>query len=82
VLAATPMISKVCNVNYMSKKNKAAEQSHNPVHEYAEEYRFIRHDLIKVIVINGIFLALVLAVYFTNSKSGYLVRWFSGVTGS
>ncbi len=44
---------------------------------HGTEYKVIKHDLIKVLVINAIFLAGVLALYYTNLQSGYLEKWFS-----
>lgn len=43
------------------------------------EYRIIKHDLIRVVIVNIIFLGGVLALYYTNMNSHYLERWFSGL---
>lgn len=66
----------------MSKKHKHTNNSQNlssPVLNHAAEYRIIKHDLLKVILFNAIYLAAVLAIYFTNLKTGYLEHWFSKV---
>jgi len=47
--------------------------------ELAAEYKIIRSDLIRVIVVNVIFLAAVLTLYYTNLHSGYLERWFDKI---
>ena len=52
----------------------------NPTYAaHAAEYRTIRNDLIRVIVLNLIFLVGVLAVYYTNRSSGYLQRIFEQI---
>ncbi len=43
------------------------------------EYRIIKHDLIKVVILNLIYLAAVLGLYFSNQESHYLETWFSKV---
>lgn len=43
---------------------------------HEEEHRIIKHDLVKVGVLNALYLAGVLALYFTNAKTHYLDRWF------
>lgn len=64
----------------MSKKHRKANasfsnapQTYAPITE-AAEYRIIKHDLLRVIALNVIYLAAVLVVYYTNLKSGYLDR--------
>jgi hypothetical protein len=63
----------------MSKKNK---QFFAQIHEsgagqlHAAEYKIIKHDLLKVLIMNVVYLAGVLLLYFTNSKTHYLERWF------
>lgn len=66
----------------MSKKNKRLRQenfSGNAVTtsgDHATEYSVIKGDLIKVLVVNVIFLAGILALYFTNQNSRYLETLF------
>ncbi len=42
---------------------------------HAAEYRHIRHDLIKVVLLNAIYLAAVLALYYANKQSHFLESW-------
>jgi hypothetical protein len=63
----------------MSKKHRKFNQFNqtasapSPVsQELAAEYRIIKHDLIRVVILNVIVLAAVLAVYYTNQQSHYL----------
>jgi len=65
----------------MSKKNKQtsdlAPSSLSMSH--AAEYRIIKHDLLRVVILNIIYLAAVLTLFYTNKSShymdGYLSRW-------
>ena len=41
------------------------------------EYFVIRHDLLRVLILNVVYLVAILALYFTNLKSHYLEAWFS-----
>ena len=66
----------------MSKKNKQFKTASPSPHAQtsdglAGEYKIIKGDLVKVLVINLLFLAGVLALYFTNQKTHYLEAWFS-----
>jgi len=63
----------------MSKKHRKFNQFNQSVsapspvsQELAAEYRVIKHDLIRVIILNVIVLAAVLTVYYTNQQSHYL----------
>jgi hypothetical protein len=66
----------------MSKRNRNRQvssiSSTLPVagEDLVEEYRIIRHDLLRVLIVNVIFLAGVLALYYSNLNSRYLDRWF------
>jgi len=65
----------------MSKKHKhhqSSTASQSPS-QHATEYSIIRHDLIKLVILNAIYLAGVLAIYFTNVKSHYLEHWFERI---
>lgn len=44
---------------------------------HAEEYRLIRNDLIRVAIVNGIFLAAVLALYYVNRTNPFLETWYN-----
>ncbi len=48
-------------------------------HGLEDEYRIIKHDLLRVLIVNAIFLAAVFALYYTNVNSHYLERWFSQI---
>jgi hypothetical protein len=69
----------------MSKKNRnklpvsSVSPTASATPELVAEYRIIKHDLIRVVVINVVFLVAVLAVYYTNLQSHYLERWFQQV---
>lgn len=43
------------------------------------EYLIIIHDLARVIILNLIYLAAVLAIYFSNQKTHYLEVWFAKI---
>lgn len=44
--------------------------------EFEEEYRHIKSDVKKVIITNLIFLALLVALYFINQKTGIIEKIF------
>lgn len=44
---------------------------------YKAEYAIIRHDLVKIFLLNILYLGAILALYYTNSKSHFLDNWFS-----
>ncbi len=61
----------------MSKKNPkfqaSAATAVAPVAlSHAAEYLIIKHDLLRVVMLNAIYLVGVLTIYFTNQKSHYL----------
>ncbi len=67
---------------FMSKKNKQSffqiqDSGATPLH--TTEYRIIKHDLIKVLILNIIYLAGVMVLYYTNSKTHYLEQWFQKI---
>ena len=64
----------------MSKKNRkfnqpAAAGTASASQSHAAEYRIIRHDLVRLIILNVIVLGAVLTVYYTNQGSHYLENW-------
>jgi hypothetical protein len=72
----------------MSKKNKhkyqeSTQQVSHAVQsiaaEHAREYHFVQNDLIRLIIVNAVFLAALIVLYYTNNASHYLERWFNGV---
>ena len=48
----------------------------NLVYGHAAEYSVIKHDLLRVVYLKVLYLAAVLAIYFTNIKSHYLENFF------
>lgn len=44
-----------------------------------EEYSVIKRDLVKVILLNVLYLAGVLALYFSNKQTHYLEHWFNKI---
>lgn len=46
---------------------------------HAEEYRMVRSDLIRVAVVNGLFLVAVLALYYANRSNPFLEAWYSRI---
>lgn len=62
----------------MSKKSKhkaRLEAERGPVVADNGEYQVIKHDLVRVVVINLMYLLAILAVYYTNAQSRYLEKW-------
>ncbi len=45
--------------------------------DHAAEYRIIKFDLIKVAVLNAVYLVVILALYYSNRNSGFLDKWFA-----
>lgn len=68
-VSASPSPAAVSNSNRNSV-------SSNAMNAHVAEYQIISKDLIRLIVLNGLMLAAVLAIYFTNRTSGYLERMF------
>lgn len=79
---------------HMSKKNRrkfqlsgqqntapaaSVQKPLSPQSQHAAEYRIIRNDLIRVAVVNLIFFAAMLALYFSNRQSNYLEQIFAKV---
>lgn len=67
----------------MSKKNKKYFQDANLVKTAGltqqAEYSIIRHDLIRVVILNLIYFIGLLFLYFSNLKTHFLERWFEKV---
>ena len=64
----------------MSKKHKklafqSGSQTSGVSHD--SEYRIIRSDLIKVVILNAVYLVAILALYYSNRQSGFLDNWFA-----
>jgi hypothetical protein len=63
----------------MSKKNKKSFtqiQESGAAQLHVAEYKIIKHDLLKVLILNIVYLAGVLALYYSNAKTHYLERLF------
>ena len=67
----------------MGKKDKMFQSANNRDHAavtgHAEEYRIIKFDLIKVIILNIVYLAVILSLYYSNQNSQFLERWFAKI---
>lgn len=63
----------------MSKNKHRHEQTevHTAGHANEAEYRIIGKDLARVVVLNVLYLAAILIVYYTNHTSHYLENWFT-----
>jgi len=78
-------ITALFNVNKhtsMSKKNKKPAMEESFGHDasiHASEYKIIKNDLLKVVILNAIYLVGVITLYATNNNSHYLERWFEKV---
>ena len=57
----------------MSEHNLHISQSHE------QEYKIIKHDLIRLIILNIIYLAGLLTLYYTNQQSHYLDKWLFSI---
>ncbi len=62
----------------MSNKN-SFNTSKSGGAEHATEYGLIKHDLIKVVILNIVYLAAIVALYLSNKQSGFLEKWFAKV---
>lgn len=45
------------------------------MHEH--EYKIIKRDLIRLLILNCAYLAALLALYFSNQKTHFLENWFA-----
>jgi hypothetical protein len=66
----------------MSKKHKRSEYqmpqaSQGMSHE--AEYRIIKFDLLRVVILNAVYLAIILSLYFANQQSHFLDNWFAKI---
>lgn len=59
-------------------KNKGNTTSHFSAQSFSQEaeHVVIKHDMLKVIVLNFVYLVGLLAVYYTNKDSHYLEKFF------
>lgn len=65
----------------MSKKKHAGAQNHDHAAHVTDtaEYRVIGHDLVRVLLLNILYLAAILAVYYTNHSAHYLENAFAKI---
>ena len=49
------------------------------VRNEAEEYQQVRRDLVKVLILNGIFLAILLGLFFLNRTGGKVDQFFAKI---
>jgi len=65
----------------MSKKHKRSDyqipQASGGAMAHGAEYRIIKLDLVKVVILNLIYLAVILSLYFGNLHTHFLDNWFS-----
>ena len=63
--------------------NMYLPQTQSPVlyfmHMQEQEYQLIKKDLYKVLILNALYLAAILVLYFTDQKSHYLQNWFAKI---
>ncbi|QQS22881.1 hypothetical protein IPM19_04660 [bacterium] len=68
--------SPTSSASTVSAKPAPLEKSAAAYGAHAEEYRTVRHDLIRVALVNGVFLAAVLALYYANKSNPFLTSWY------
>ena len=69
----------------MSKKNKkfasqniaASTHAGGAVLTHDSEYKIIKHDLFKVVILNAVYLVVILFMYFGNQKTHFVDNWFA-----
>lgn len=52
-------------------------QAHLGGLSHEAEYRIIKFDLVKVLVLNLIYLGVILGLYYVDKQSGLLDKWFA-----
>ncbi len=55
-----------------------SQHQHSAQTAHAHEYAAIRGDLVRVVILNLVYLAAILALYYANKSSHFLDRWFAG----
>lgn len=68
VSSVTSAVSTIKPV--VTDKQAAVYNAHNA------EYAMVRHDLVRVLVVNGLFLAGVIALYYVNKSNPFLEAWY------
>ena len=61
----------------MTKKHQQSQPDWASGKEQAGEYQVIRQDLIRVVVLNALYLGGILTVYLVNNRQHFLERWFA-----
>ncbi len=78
-------MSKRNKYKFQARQNTNSETVHSPApvsnranvsSAHAAEYRIITNDLVRLVILNGVMLAAVVFLYYTNKSSGYLERFF------
>lgn len=57
-------------------KNNNTQNLHNTI---SQEHEQTKRDLVKILILNAVYLAGLLALYFTNKQTGYLDAWFAKI---
>lgn len=67
----------------MSKKHKQSQEYHSGQPggglSHEAEYRIIKFDLVKVLILNLVYLGAILALYFADQKSHFLQNWMAKI---
>lgn len=63
----------------LSSSSSVTTASSSAMSAHVAEYKIISKDLIRLVIVNGVMLAAVLVVYFTNRSSGYLEKMFQNL---
>ena len=62
----------------MSKnRNSSTQKTINTTELQTAEHLVIKHDLWKVLILNLVYLAGLMALYFANQQSHFLETWFA-----
>lgn len=56
-----------------------AQAPHPAALSQTAEYRVIKFDLIKVLILNLVYLVVILALYYGNQRDHFLDNWFARV---
>lgn len=80
--SSSPSVSNVVDSQPAAKIEKAAKPTQPDPNAavyaaHAAEYKDLRVDLIRVIVVNGLLFAATIAMYFINQSNSFLDNWYS-----
>lgn len=59
----------------MSKKHSNNE--HGSSAGEAAEYRIVKRDLVKIVILSVLFMVIILGLYYLNQQNGAVDSWFS-----